>query len=1621
MSNYTKATNFATKDALPAGNALKIVSGTEIDTEFSNIETAVNTKADTSAMTTADALKANTASPTFTGVPSAPTAAAGTDTTQVATTAFVKASADTKLPLAGGTMTGNINMNGNNITMGSGIVSGGLTVTGNIYSTAIISGDSLVLDNNGAAGQTPITIGSPGASQYIKQQWRTSAGSTGVSIVAYGASHSSEAGNFAIKNQNNGGKEIFFALNSSEPLRLSNTSATFAGNIVVSGTVDGRDVAADGSKLDGIATSANNYTHPSNHPISVITGLQSALNGKVDDSQVLTNVPSGAVFTDTNTTYTVGDGGLTTHNFTTADHTKLNSIDTDANNYNHPTNHAISVTTGLQAALDAKVDDTQVLTNVPSGAVFTDTNTVYTHPTNHAISVTTGLQAALDAKVDDSQVLTNVPSGAVFTDTNTVYTHPTNHAISVTTGLQAALDAKVDDSQVLTNVPSGALFTDTNTVYTHPSAHPISFITGLQTALNAKVDDSQVLTNVPSGAVFTDTNTETTTSISHNGSTRTLSYVDEAGTTTNINLAQYIDDTNLARLVSGSLAGATGIATFTRDDSTTFTIDMSDLLDTDTNTWRTITDSTSTTSSTVGASATAVKAAYDRTWPNTQRGIDDVPVNGQTAESISSNWAFDHAASSTAHPRDTRNQIAGTYNNYSHPAGAGNNHVPSGGSSGQFLKYSSSGVATWATPSYTTNTNTTYSAGSGISLTGTTFANTSPNVVQTTVSGNAGTATKLLTARTLSLTGDVTGSVSFDGSANASITAVVANDSHTHSIYAPKASPTFTGNTTLSNGNVVLGTASKGFSTSAAWLKNTTAYGYIEFGPANASWAHIYTDRAAFYMNKDIYVLNQKLYHSGNDGSGSGVDADLLDGQHASAFATSGHNHNSLYMSRGTPSLTSNINTIASSSDVVRWNNVTVGRPASGQSNEYGPILQMAYDGAIVSQLAHDFDQDNLYFRQLNASTDTGGTWEQIFHDTYHPNADKWTTARNIALTGDVTGSVNMDGSGNVSITTTVANNSHTHNNYLPLTGGTMTGDIITNEDIISTGRDNGNFGTYSSTLTDQIWSMGTSYRNHASGTNFGNLYGLAYKHTNNTTGGTMGGGHQMVWCNNGVPRAAMGYDRFWHATSGNLWGSSNDGSGSGLDADLLDGQQGSYYAPASHAHSEYDQRTYNGSNSYLGGYYQNGGTGQKPNHSHFGAGKFKLSMQNSGNLGFGGAWNDVLWSSSYNGSDVKKSFAIVSSKYDDTSVWIAKQNYDSASWGTGHLLWNSGNDGSGSGLDADLLDGVQGSSFLRSDANDTKSGNLVFQTSGAVTDTTTGLLFETGGSYTDGRYRTRFRKADVGGGIPLYIDQSAGTANSYTTHARFGTYSGNSYEFEVFGDINASGNLYDGGNPVWHSGNDGSGSGLDADTLAGTAGSSFLHKTAGNQTINGGHSTARLQIRRTDPATASQYSFLSLWASEPGITHDGAGIGGNIANAGYYYGVENTSVGKGALMRFYQGNVYWVSVSAVAGTTSVKTGTMTLTDAGSLSTAVQGTVWGATNDGSGSGLDADTLDGDHAAAFSRYYEATSAPSVTTNGTMWLDTSDDTLYQRQDGSWVQISTSNTPAVQIFNSAGTLIN
>ena len=64
MSNYTKTTNFAAKDALASGDPNKIVKGTEIDTEFNNISVA-------------SATKANSNNPTFTGTVTATTVNVG--------------------------------------------------------------------------------------------------------------------------------------------------------------------------------------------------------------------------------------------------------------------------------------------------------------------------------------------------------------------------------------------------------------------------------------------------------------------------------------------------------------------------------------------------------------------------------------------------------------------------------------------------------------------------------------------------------------------------------------------------------------------------------------------------------------------------------------------------------------------------------------------------------------------------------------------------------------------------------------------------------------------------------------------------------------------------------------------------------------------------------------------------------------------------------------------------------------------------------------------------------------------------------------------------------------------------------------------------------------------------------------------------------------------------------------------------------------------------------------------------------------------------------------------------------------------------------------------------------
>jgi hypothetical protein len=112
MSDYNLQIAWSGKDALADSDPDKVVSGGDFNTEFLAVKTAVNSKADlanTSQVVTAATAAAGTntnqvattafvdtsfakkASPALTGTPTAPTASVNTNTTQIATTAFVEA------------------------------------------------------------------------------------------------------------------------------------------------------------------------------------------------------------------------------------------------------------------------------------------------------------------------------------------------------------------------------------------------------------------------------------------------------------------------------------------------------------------------------------------------------------------------------------------------------------------------------------------------------------------------------------------------------------------------------------------------------------------------------------------------------------------------------------------------------------------------------------------------------------------------------------------------------------------------------------------------------------------------------------------------------------------------------------------------------------------------------------------------------------------------------------------------------------------------------------------------------------------------------------------------------------------------------------------------------------------------------------------------------------------------------------------------------------------------------------------------------------------------------------------------------------------------------------------
>lgn len=189
------------------------------------------------------------------------------------------------------------------------------------------------------------------------------------------------------------------------------------------------------------------------------------------------------------------------------------------------------------------------------------------------------------------------------------------------------------------------------------------------------------------------------------------------------------------------------------------------------------------------------------------------------------------------------------------------------------------------------------------------------------ISGNAATATKLVAPVSLTLSGDASGSVSFDGSEDANINVTVANDSHTHDTryyqkgesdgrYARLDSDnTISGNVTI-NGKLTAGSAGfkvgegleilgeDGYFPNSSYadarilrmLDNNSSGGLVDGGLVIEGYTASDDGRKevmTLRTNGEFTAFGNKVWHAGNDGDGSELDADKLDGVEGSQFLRS--------------------------------------------------------------------------------------------------------------------------------------------------------------------------------------------------------------------------------------------------------------------------------------------------------------------------------------------------------------------------------------------------------------------------------------------------------------------------------------------------------------------------------------------------------------------------------------------------------------------------------------------------------------------------------------------------------------------------------------------------------------
>jgi len=521
----------------------------------------------------------------------------------------------------------------------------------------------------------------------------------------------------------------------------------------------------------------------------------------------------------------------------------------------------------------------------------------------------------------------------------------------------------------------------------------------------------------------------------------------------------------------------------------------------------------------------------------------------------------------------------------------------------------------------------------------------------------------------------------------------------------------------------------------------------------------------------------EKMITVDNDGSGSGLDADTVDGIQASSFIRSNTNDNvsghtewqdnyEIRLGAGADFRMGHdgTNTYFRNYHHANGSFYWQGEGTGGENHNLivmrndttTPYVQLYYDNAVVLETVSG---------GVNIAGNTA------FHDGYHPNADKWTTARTLSLTGDVTGSTSWDGSGNASITTAVANDSHTHafNNLTGKTSGTgdykTSGDFITSGGTASAVKVGAGSGSMSLTTNDGYGNANVCF-NHVNGVP--DVSGNSFRIEANVDSSS---GAKMYFEGKSGTTASTAVsleDWFTMSSSGatclgnTVWHAGNDGTGSGLDADTVDGIQASSFVRS----DANDAKTGNltiGNSSY--------GFGIGTENARATASVGRTATYNEGifwhssNSAYGiyrtsGAWT----ASTYQQLKLDwETGIILDGGTDHTNSGVAVIGNNNSLKVNGNVVWNAGNDGSGSGLDADTVDGIQASSFLRSDQADTKtSGNLIFADSvranfGAASDLN--IYHDGTNSYIDNNKNHLFIRNNVDGddGGNTYIQAKSG------------------------------------------------------------------------------------------------------------------------------------------------------------------------------------------------------------------------------------------------------------------------